>query len=165
MHEKNLYFFQSLYEMFEQRIMNYLISHFHDQDIAEEAFQETFITAYMNLEMLQNHPNPGGWLMTTAKNKGRNIRDKKLRRTTTHYEDSFTQPVSPSFTDQTSHLSTDDPIFKGDQYRPLRLKYAYGYSIHEIANLYQINESTCKMRLKRAKDHARKHLEDDARHS
>jgi len=159
--DKIQYVFNNVYETYGTRVMCFLISYFRDKDIAEEAFQETFLTAYTNMDTLLNHPNPGGWLITTAKNKGRNIRDRKNRMTGVSLDETVASPSGEQFTENTSLMKIDDPVFTTEKYLPLRLKYAYGYTINEIANFYHIEESACKMRLKRAREHARKHFEEE----
>lgn len=151
-------YFTYVYETYGQRVLGFLVSYFRDMDIAEEAYQDTFMAAYINLDHLRTHPNPGGWLITTAKNKGRNIRDKKARMSGLQLDESYIAPGGTFFTEDSNLMKFDDPVFLDEQYKPLRLKYAYGYKISEIAQLYNINLNACKMRLNRAKNQARKHL-------
>ena len=159
--DKKELFFDHVYDTYSQRIMSFLIYYFNDMDIAEEAFQETFIEAFRNIDSLKNHPNIGGWLIMTAKNKGHNIRSKKNRLSETLMYEFYAFSQSSQVTEISSLMRIDDPVFTDEKYKPLRLKYIYGYSVNEIADFYHIEQSACKMRLKRAKIHARKYLEKD----
>ncbi len=154
-------FFSYVYETFGNQIFNFLICRFHDRDIAEDAFQETFMTAFKKLDILKSHPNPGGWLIKTAKNKGNYLLEKKVRASGLRLDESVIDPDWDKFSEEDWLLKLDSPIFVEDKYRPLRLKYAYGYTTHEIASLYHISMDACKMRITRAKTNARRDLEQN----
>ena len=145
---------------YQQRLLSFLYSYFQDADIAEEALQETFIEVYLHMDTLITHPNVGGWLVITAKNKGRNIIKKNIWHNKNLALDEA--PEIASFIDfdkQIELIRLCNSIMSEDKFRILRLKYIDGYKINEIAQIYHITPSACKMRLKRTKELLKQYLD------
>ncbi len=61
-------FFCALCEKYYANIYKYLYIALDDKDLACDTVQEVFMNAYKNIELLNTHPNPAGYLFKTAKN-------------------------------------------------------------------------------------------------
>lgn len=76
-------YLKQLYQMYFGKITSFAMATVHDPHIAKEIAQDTFHLAVLHIDKLISHPNPGGWLMQTAKYKIREYqrrRSKELRR-------------------------------------------------------------------------------------
>lgn len=62
-------FLEQLYRVYYGKITSFALAAVQDRSIAEELAQDTFQTAVLRIDVLMAHPNPGGWLMQTAKYK------------------------------------------------------------------------------------------------
>ncbi len=60
--------FERFYLNTKNILYNYLYHHTKDYFELEDLAQETYLVALEQWDMLQNHPNPAGWLILTAKN-------------------------------------------------------------------------------------------------
>lgn len=141
-------FIEHLYITYYQQLYNYLMSCFHDTDIAEEVTQDTFLKALIYAPYLKAHPNIIGWLKLTARNTGTKICYKRKHLAHLVDECYFASAVVFEFSDK---FNIYDTIMSDDTYKIIRMKYIYGYSIKEIAQYYQISQSACKMRLNRVR--------------
>lgn len=56
---------RGLYVEERAKLLLYAVSSLSDEDLADEAVQETFVIACSKPRALIGHPNPGGWLMKT----------------------------------------------------------------------------------------------------
>ncbi len=141
-------FIEHLYITYYQKLYNYLMSCFHDTDIAEEVTQDTFLKALIYAPHLKAHPNIIGWLKLTARNAGTKICYKRKHLAHLVDECYFASAGVFEFSDK---FNIYDTIMSDDTYKIIRMKYIYGYSIKEIAQYYQISQSACKMRLNRVR--------------
>lgn len=60
--------FERFYFNTKNVVYQYLYQHVCDFFETEDIAQETYLIALEDWEMLQEHPNPAGWLLQTAKN-------------------------------------------------------------------------------------------------
>jgi RNA polymerase sigma factor (sigma-70 family) len=60
--------FEHFYFNTKNAVYQYLYQHVKDFFETEDIAQETYLIALEDWEMLQEHPNPAGWLLQTAKN-------------------------------------------------------------------------------------------------
>lgn len=144
-------FVEHLYITYYQQLYNYLMSCFHNTDIAEDVTQDTFLKVFLHATGLETHPNIIGWLKVTAKNTGTKICTAR-QRIAYQVDECFVCTDDFDFSDK---FIIYDIIMSDDTYEIIRMKYIYGYSIKEIAQYYQISESACKMRLTRARNNIR----------
>jgi RNA polymerase sigma-70 factor (ECF subfamily) len=145
------------------RVVATLIRHFGDIDVAEEAVQEAFLVAARKWPDAGVPPNPGGWILTTARNRAID----RLRRESTR-QDRYRQAVRMN--------EHDDPVeevgpVKDDRLRlmftcchpalattaqvALTLKLLGGLETAEIARAFLVPETTMAQRLLRAKNKIR----------
>jgi RNA polymerase sigma-70 factor (ECF subfamily) len=133
---------------------------FGDIDVAEEAVQEAFVVATHKWTDDGVPPNPGGWIVTTARRKALD----KLRREATRGERE-TRAVRESEDDDV--MVDEDPSLPDDRLRliftcchpalaqatqiALTLRLLGGLEVPEIARAFLVPEETMAKRLVRAK--------------
>ncbi len=135
-----------------------LIRLFGDIDLAEEAVQEAFAAAAERWPATGVPPNPGGWIVTTARNKALD----RLRRESSRYRretqaallHAGTEPVEvgPVHDDQLRLIFTCcHPALGGEAQLALTLRLIAGLQTPEIARAFLVPEATIAQRLVRAK--------------
>ena len=127
-----------------------------DINLAEEAVQDAFTTAVQKWETAP--PNPGAWIVTTARNRAVD----RLRRESTrearhaqalllHHQDE-PQEVGPVKDDQLRLIFTCcHPALGPDARTALTLRLLGGLEVPEIARAYLVPEATVAQRIVRAK--------------
>ena len=128
-----------------------------DIGLAEEAVQDAFAVAVQRWEMLP--PNPGAWIVTTARNRAID----RLRRESTrearhaqalllHAPDEPEQEVGPVRDDQLRLIFTCcHPSLSPLAQTALTLRLLGGLEVPEIARAYLVPEATISQRIVRAK--------------
>ncbi|MFI7549461.1 RNA polymerase sigma factor [Verrucosispora sp. WMMD703] len=127
-----------------------------DIHLAEEAVQDAFTTALQKWQTLP--PNPGAWIVTTARNRAVD----RLRRETTRearhaealllHQPDEPQEVGPVRDDQLRLIFTCcHPALAPDARTALTLRLLGGLDVPEIARAYLIQEATVAQRIVRAK--------------
>lgn len=76
-------FIDHLFIKYYNSLIAYARSNLQDMYYAEDVVQDTFYEALRKADELMIHPNVGGWLTETLKNKIRNLK-KKLARLSKH---------------------------------------------------------------------------------
>jgi RNA polymerase sigma-70 factor, ECF subfamily len=135
-----------------------LIRLFGDIDIAEEAVQEAFAVATARWPTDGVPPNPGGWIVTTARNKAldrlrressRSGRETQAARL--HY-DAEPVEVGPVHDDRLRLIFTCcHPALAAEAQLALTLRLIAGLQTPEIARAFLVPEATVAQRLVRAK--------------
>ena len=131
---------------------------FGDIDLAEEAVQEAFAVAAERWPATGVPPNPGGWIVTTARNKALD----RLRRESSRYSRETqaallragTEPVEvgPVHDDQLRLIFTCcHPALAAEAQLALTLRLIAGLQTPEIARAFLVPEPTIAQRLVRAK--------------
>lgn len=69
MHPDQDKFIEQLYYDYFAKLMIYASASLKDQSRSQDVVQDTFHEAVRRIDALMAHPNPGGWLMVTLKNK------------------------------------------------------------------------------------------------
>jgi RNA polymerase sigma-70 factor (ECF subfamily) len=127
-----------------------------DINLAEEAVQDAFATALEKWETAP--PNPGAWIVTTARNRAVD----RLRRESTrearhaqalllHHQDE-PQEVGPVRDDQLRLIFTCcHPALAPEARTALTLRLLGGLEVPEIARAYLVAETTVAQRIVRAK--------------
>ncbi len=136
-----------------------LVRVFGDIDIAEEAVQEAFAVAAERWPVTGVPPNPGGWIVTTARNKALD----RLRRESTRFgrEAEATrmqagaepaEEVGPVQDDRLRLIFTCcHPALAAEAQIALTLRLIAGLQTPEIARAFLVPEATVAQRLVRAK--------------
>ncbi len=149
-------FIRQLYnEMYDTLIGHgYLL--FEDKGLVEEAVQETFLQACLNIKKVMKHPNPHGWLVRALPFVMKNLQRRQA---------SFTRRMITYLTRSPEELTTYDSIsgellFFGsldkDELTLLKLRILQDKTNAETAKILGIGEEACKKRyqrlIKRLKD-------------
>jgi RNA polymerase sigma-70 factor, ECF subfamily len=136
-----------------------LVRFFGDIDIAEEAVQEAFAVAAERWPSTGVPPNPGGWIVTTARNKAldrlrressRFGREAEAARMQTGAEPA--EEVGPVQDDRLRLIFTCcHPALAAEAQLALTLRLIAGLQTPEIARAFLVPEATVAQRLVRAK--------------
>lgn len=70
-------YIEELYHTYFRKLIIYATASLHNSERAQDVVQDTFHEAVLHVDTLINHPNPGGWLMNTVKNR---IRENERQR-------------------------------------------------------------------------------------
>ena len=135
-----------------------LVRIFGDIDLAEEAVQEAFAVAAQRWPAAGVPPNPGGWIVTTARNKALD----RLRRESSRYgretqaallhADTEPLEVGPVQDDRLRLIFTCcHPALAAEAQLALTLRLIAGLQTPEIARAFLAPEATIAQRLVRAK--------------
>lgn len=134
-----------------------LVRLFGDIDIAEEAVQDAFIVALDKWPADGVPPNPGGWIVTTAK---RRALDKLRRESKRDEKEAATAPTDDVNVEEV-HAVEDDrlrliftcchPALAQSSQIALTLRLLGGLECPEIARAFLVPEETMAKRLVRAK--------------
>jgi RNA polymerase sigma-70 factor, ECF subfamily len=135
-----------------------LIRFFGDIDLAEEAVQEAFTVAAERWPAAGVPPNPGGWIVTTARNKALD----RLRRESSRYgrEAQAALLGAGAGSSETGPLHDDrlrliftccHPALAPEARIALTLRLIAGLQTAEIARAFLVPEATVAQRLVRAK--------------
>jgi RNA polymerase sigma-70 factor (ECF subfamily) len=136
-----------------------LVRLFGDIDLAEEAVQEAFAVAAERWRASGAPPNPGGWIVTTARNKALD----RLRRESSRYgreaqaallqaDGKAVEEVEPVQDDRLRLIFTCcHPALGAEAQLALTLRLIAGLQTPEIARAFLVPEPTIAQRLVRAK--------------
>ncbi|MCU1359668.1 MAG: putative polymerase, sigma-24 subunit, subfamily [Ilumatobacteraceae bacterium] len=137
-----------------------LVRRFGDIDIAEEAVQDAFVIATTKWSSGGMPPNPGGWIMTTARNRALDRVRRESSRTDRYAQaamlnDDDSEPASPtgSLRDDRLRLifTCCHPALAPEAQVALTLRLLGGLHAGEIARAFVVPETTMRQRLTRAK--------------
>ena len=135
-----------------------LVRLFGDIDIAEEAVQEAFAVATERWAVTGLPPNPGGWIVTTARNKALDRLRRESSRPGREVQavallgDPEPAEVEPVPDDQLRLIFTCcHPALAAETQIALTLRLIAGLQTPEIARAFLVPEPTIAQRLVRAK--------------
>jgi len=136
-----------------------LVRVFGDIDLAEEAVQEAFAVATERWPATGVPPNPGGWIVTTARNKALD----RLRRESTRFgreTEATRMQTGPEAPEEVGPVQDDrlrliftccHPALAAEAQIALTLRLIAGLQTPEIARAFLMPEPTIAQRLVRAK--------------
>jgi RNA polymerase sigma-70 factor (ECF subfamily) len=130
-----------------------------DIDLAEEAVQDAFVVALQKWPAAGVPPNPGGWIVTTAKNRAidrvrrESTRDERhAQAALLHDRDEPPKEVGPVQDDRLRLIFTCcHPALAPTAQVALTLRLLGGLETAEIARAFLVPETTMAQRLVRAK--------------
>lgn len=139
-----------------------LIRFLGDIDVAEEAVQEAFAIAAAKWPAEGQPPNPGAWIVTTARNRGIDrLRRESIRHDRHTQAQQLYGPTAVSLPTLDEHPVTDDrlrlmftcchPALNRQAQVALTLRLLGGLETPEIARAFLVPEPTMAQRLVRAK--------------
>ena len=139
-----------------------LVRLFGDIDIAEEAVQDAFVVAAQSWPEEGVPPNPGGWIVTTARNRAIDRFRRESSRYDRYVQAALLQPheeeieVDPMSDDRLRLIFTCcHPALAPSAQVALTLRLLGGLQTREIARAFLVEEATMAQRLVRAKNKIR----------
>src|SRR3954449_853329 len=146
----------SVYRAEYGRCVANLVRLLGDINLAEEAVQDAFAVAVEKWEVLP--PNPGAWIVTTARNRAVDRLRRESTREARHaqalllYQQDEPKEVGPVRDDQLRLIFTCcHPALAPDARTALTLRLLGGLEVPEIARAYLVPEATVAQRIVRAK--------------
>ncbi|MEQ1786223.1 MAG: RNA polymerase sigma factor [Acidimicrobiales bacterium] len=141
------------------RVVATLIRLFGDIDVAEEAVQEAFVVAVERWAATGLPPNPGGWILTTARNRAidrlrreSTRHDRQVHAVRLHENDDSIEEVGPVRDDRLRLIFTCcHPALALEAQVALTLRWLGGLETADIARAFLVPEATMAQRLVRAK--------------
>jgi RNA polymerase sigma-70 factor (ECF subfamily) len=140
------------------RVVATLVRLFGDIDLAEEAVQEAFVVALQRWPAAGVPPNPGGWIVTTARNHAIDRLRREASRHGRHAQAALVhhrdepQEVGPVPDDHLRLIFTCcHPSLAPSAQVALTLRLLGGLETPEIAHAFLVPEPTMAQRLVRAK--------------
>jgi RNA polymerase sigma-70 factor (ECF subfamily) len=149
-------------ELYQDYLYAMTVRMVRDRDVAEDAVQEAFFSAYRNLERF-NGPSFRAWLTRICLNAARDILRKRKRRPSEPYpewEDHQWQPPAPAserpdqvaiVSQQRAELARAMTGITADQRAAIILFDVQGYDYAEIAELTGVSVGTVKSRIHRGR--------------
>jgi RNA polymerase sigma-70 factor (ECF subfamily) len=150
-------FYEQLFLDYYSFLFSFIMRRVQDRSHSEDIAQETFLSAWDSIDVLRDHPNPCGWLITTARNK----RLHHFREVNQLEEAMDGLKCSCIETSE----AEDDPLALFSDLKPedaeiLTLFYIHGYSTREIAKILEMRETSVRSRLARARKRLEKSVTD-----
>jgi RNA polymerase sigma-70 factor (ECF subfamily) len=141
------------------RAVSTLVRLFGDIDLAEEAVQQAFLVAVERWPETGVPPNPGGWIVTTARNKAidrlrreSSRHDRHAQAVLIHHRDAPPEGNGPVPDDRLRLIFTCcHPSLAAEAQVALTLRLLGGLGTAEIARAFLVPEATMAQRLVRAK--------------
>lgn len=157
---------ERIYRMERVRLVAGLARHVRDLSLAEDLAQEALVAALAIWPASGTPPNPGGWLMTTAKRRAVDL--WRRRRMMARHEASLAHDIETGRADEHAAVEAaldneigDErlsliftachPLLSRDQRTALTLKVIAGLATEEIARAFLTQETTMAQRIVRAK--------------
>lgn len=160
MEKENATFFEELYKKYYEKLFRVAKGIVHNDAIAEELVDETYVILLTQISKINSHPNLLGWLYKVLTNQALN----ELRREQRHGE-ILLNDIS-EIGEETELLSFQDCIpngLKDDEKAILKMRYQDRMSCSEIAQELGISHALSRTRLHRAKKRCAKLLEMEQR--
>lgn len=151
-------FFLQLWESHAEVLLRYAKRKLDNQSLELEVVQDTFLLAVVKMDVLREHPNPGGWLMNTLKFMIARAVEEEARQVALILKMPTAAP-SPDF-GLTELLPSKLPV---KYVQVLTLHYGCGYPLKLICEKLGISLARCKMDLFYARRAVRKALQDTDR--
>lgn len=161
-------FLEKLYRTYFQQLYKYACCALDNQDLAEEVVQDAFHEAVHHIDKLMIHPNPGGWLRLTVKNKiahsRRDINRYMLRFVSLDANPTY-ENVIPSV--EESHPQQAESLLQAirnlltdEEWILLRRITLEKRSYKLVAKEFGVTVWTCQKRIQRIREKLRQSLKD-----
>ncbi len=155
--------FQGLMEAHKDMVYSMAYRILGNAEDAQDAFQETFVSAFRNLKKFRGDSKFSTWLYRIALNRSRDILSSRRRRPQHEsiHEEGFDHAAADSTdagTDVQEALSTLPPDYR----TAITLRCIMGYTYDEAADMMGIPAGTVKTYVFRGKDELRKVLSPGA---
>lgn len=158
--------FVALVERFRQRVWRICYRLLGNEQDANDAAQEVFVRLFLNRTKFAGRSKYGTWVHAIAVRTCLTIRrgrGRRQRHEDTANEEQWEQQ-QPSKEQPTAGLSLDLmrmlEILDEEDRAMLILKYAEGHDYEELAEIFGLSVSACKMRLARAREKLQQRFPD-----
>lgn len=155
---KDTNYYEQLVLRYQEKILRYLLRvlNYNHQD-AEDVTSETFMKAYINLASFNQQMKFSSWLYRIAHNEAVNLIKKKSKSFSVDLDNfqylpeeiDFEKPRKDDLEKILANLKIDDKNI-------LTLFYLEEKSLREISDILKITENNVAVKLKRARDKAKK---------
>lgn len=154
--------FESIVRIFEKTLYNIAKFRLKDDFLAKDAVQETFFSLFLNSKKIKNAEKLKPWLTVVLINKCNDIaRENKIVQISfeqkefenfTYSEDEFIKLV-----DKVDIANSID-VLNVEERTIISMYYNDSYSLKEISQILNINNSTIKSKISRAKAKLKKRI-------
>ena len=154
--------FQRIYQLYSKSMYNVAYRIVGNEDDADDVLQESFISAFNNLDHYRGDATFGAWLKRIVINKAINVLKRKKMEALP--EDDRWDVPDESYEEPEYEDLTVERVKKAIQQLPdgyrsvLSLYLLEGYDHQEIGEILGVSESTSKSQLNRAKNKLRELL-------
>lgn len=152
--------YRELFERHHARVYGYLLRRMKDQQVADDLFQETFLSVYRARHTWQAGRSFRPWMFTIASNAVRDHVRRAQRRPETVSED-VVQSVSPT-TVTRLHLERAIADMPGTLRDAFILGVVEGFDHREVAHQLQISPANARARISRGRAWLRTRLHPGA---
>lgn len=152
--------FERFYMSTKKLLYAYLHHHSKDAFEVDDIAQETYMLALEQWDELQEHPNPAGWLMLTAKNLNNNYE----RHVYFRKESLLPSNEVPYEEEAYSSFVMEDlleNIYNGKEQAMAKKYFLEGENIAELSDDLGISEGALRMRLYRMKNRLKTYVESE----
>jgi len=140
----------TLIKAYYQSIFAYFYYHTQNREISMDLTQEVFVKMVASIETYENRGKFRSWLFTIAANHLRNHWKYESRHEEYEFEEESEKDIASSWesiTDSAELLNALSMI-PTDQRDCIVLKYYYGFTSREIAEMLNVKEPTVKARIR-----------------
>ncbi|MGC7869996.1 RNA polymerase sigma factor [Desulfosporosinus sp. SYSU MS00001] len=160
--DRNLDIFEVLVKQNYQKVYQMVFCYTKDKFISEDAVQQAFVIAYNKLNQLNSKDKFASWVISIALNEAKRMLKEQHNPKVTSMLDLNRYPdrietvieLKEDINNALSKLKQKDTEI-------LLLKYYADLTLKQIANLLDLNISSTKVRLHRAKEKFRELIEND----
>lgn len=149
---------RALVDRYSAKLMAICMRYMREKELAKDVLQESFILIFKNIRRFEKMGSFEGWLCRIAVNASlTQLRSKKIIQQDLSYAQEFISNDASVL----ENLAAEDILKKLDQLNPndrliFNLYVVEGYKHNEIAKMLEINESTSRSQLSRARDKVKK---------
>ena len=152
--------FERFYLNTKHILYNYLYNHTKDSFEIEDIAQETYLEALKQWEMLQNHPNPAGWLIVTAKHLNYNYERRVYSRL-----ERISCPNDIPYIEPAYNVLVMEDLFENvynvKEQAFARKYFLEGESIAELSGDFGVSRGAVRTRLYRMKIRLKSYVESE----
>ena len=151
-----------IYEITSRGVFTFVLPILHDYQLAEDVMQQTFVTAYENIQSYQPGTNARNWLLTIAKNMAL-TEIKKRKREVSYDIDQDNHPDGVYFLGNIDSptIALANKVLAEDEFN-IVIMYAVGeYKHREIAEFLHMPLGTVTWKYNNALKKMRKALEEN----
>ena len=151
--------FETAYSLYADMLYRLSFSYLKNKEDAEDVVQEVFIKYFNGLHLAQNTEQQKAWFIRVTINQCKDALRRKSYRV--HASLDEVEEVAIEEGTDTGHLYDVLQKLPEKNRGVVILHYLEGYSIEEIAKIFQLSTSAVKMRLKRSREFLKEELEKE----